>query len=369
MIYLDHAATAYPRLPVVREVLAQECDSGNPGRSGHGPGLKASRVIFEARLKLAEFLETPCEDRMVFTSGATHSLNKAIMGKLKPHDLVYSTDLEHNAVARVLNAAQKKLSINWDCLDAVNGQFAESIKQKIGEGKIPQLVVMNHVSNVTGVRQDLNAVRVICGKYNIPLIIDAAQSFGHESIQLQKNEVICFSAHKGMMGPMGLGVMAIGELFQLSSVEYGGTGSRSESLEMPEIFPDEMEVGTPNVPAIAAFGAAIDDLKHLSNTEENMQTLRSYLCSSLAGHQAVKLLSPEIGGSAISFDLPGKDLGNFTQMLWDKYQICCRVGLHCSPLAHQSLGTYPNGTIRISIGKMTTLIECESFIKALNSEL
>lgn len=369
MIYLDHAATAHPRLPVVRDVLSQKSDSGNPGRSGHGPGLEASRLIFETRLKLAEVLLTPAEDKLIFTSGATHALNKVLGGKLKPGDLVFSSNLEHNAVARVLHQASQSQQVQWEKLNAVEANFAESLLEKIQQGVLPQLVVMNHVSNVTGVRQNLNEVRSICEKYKLPLVIDAAQSFGHEKIHLMPNEAICFSAHKGLMGPMGLGVLALGSKFEINPTEFGGTGSNSESFEMPESYPDLMEVGTPNVPAIAAFGAALNHMNDLEQTQRNLQALRSYLHSNLMEISDLKLLSPEVGGSAVSFDLPGKDLGNFAHLLWEKYQICCRVGLHCAPLAHQSLGTYPNGTIRISLGNSSTKSECKIFLAALEAEM
>lgn len=369
MIYLDHAATAHPRLQSVREALVQTCDSGNPGRSGHGLGLEASRFIFETRLKLAELLETSGEDKLIFTSGATHALNKILRGILTSGDLVFSTNLEHNAVARVLNQLKEKQQVKWEVLDAVDGNFSDSLCKRIKEGVVPQLVVMNHVSNVTGVRQDLSEVRSVCEAQGISLVIDAAQSFGHEEIKLKQNEAICFSAHKGLMGPMGLGVLAMGDKINVSPVEFGGTGSHSESLEMPDSFPDLMEVGTPNVPAIAAFGAALDSLGGLNQSQIELQELRSYLHSSLSKIPALNLFSPEQGGSAISFDLSGKDLGNFAHLLWSKYQICCRVGLHCAPLAHQSLGTYPNGTLRISLGKSSKQSDCDKFLEALTSEL
>lgn len=371
MIYLDHAATSFPKPIEVQHAMQMATSCGNPGRSGHGPGLDASRYIFEARNKCAEFLNCKDEERIIFTSGATEALNLAILGSLKPSFKIVTTDLEHNSVARVLEASEEQMSLNWLCLSAKNGDFHLNLMDEINKSDIPNIVIVNHISNVTGVRQNLSELRRVCLDNNILLIIDGSQSIGHEVVELHKNEILCFGGHKGLMGPMGVGVMALGEEVQLKPLKFGGTGSNSESLEMPSTLPDRLEVGTQNVPGIHSLGVAIDlfDRDKLVNIESHLQELRALLINSLKDLKEVVVHSPLKGGSAISIDIPGYDIGNLSHNLWDKYQICTRVGLQCSPLAHKSLGTFPNGTLRISLGADTKKVIIKAFVDSLKKEL
>lgn len=349
--------------------MATSC--GNPGRSGHGPGLDASRFVFEARIKCAEFLDCKNEDRVVFTSGATEALNLAILGSLKPSFKVVTTDLEHNSVARVLAASKEKMGLNWLCLSAIHGDFHLNLMAEIDRSGKPNMVIVNHISNVTGVRQDLSELRKICLENHILLIIDGSQSVGHEMVKLYKNEILCFGGHKGLMGPMGIGVMALGEEVQLKPLKFGGTGSNSESLEMPSALPDQLEVGTQNVPGIHSLGVAVDlfNRDKLVEIKSHIQELRTLLINSLNDLRGVVVHSPLEGGSAISIDIPGNDIGNLSHNLWDKYEICTRVGLQCSPLAHKSLGTFPNGTLRVSLGADTKEVMIKAFVDSLKKEL
>jgi len=371
VIYLDHAATAYPKPKVVCEAIAMAMNSGNPGRSAHGPSMDANRWIYESRCRVASLLEAPQEERIIFNSGATEALNTAILGMVAVGDRVISTDLEHNAVARTLQQLQKSHGIKWQTLSALEGQFHLQLESEFRLGVKPALVIVNHVSNVTGVRQSIDRIRALCDEYQVKLIIDASQSMGHEKMRLRPNEIICFSAHKGLMGPMGVGVLAIGHEMNLKPFKIGGTGTHSTSLSMPDGLPEALEAGTPNVAGIYALGVAVQELlkRPFSTIVAELQKLRSQLYRGCVKMDRVSIHGPEVGGSALSITIKDCDLGDFAQKLWSNHMICCRIGLHCSPLAHKSMGTFPNGTLRVSMGISSQQEEIQLFLNKLESEI
>lgn len=334
---------------------------GNPGRSGYEPALESSRAMLDTRCELATILGMQDESRLIFSSGATESLNLGIRGIMKSGTRVISSNLEHNSVARPLANGQKNDAWQWIILDACGVDFCDRLEAAL---KIPtELVVVNHVSNVSGQRQSMEHIRKICRDYRTPLLWDVSQSVGCELLELQAGEMLAGGAHKGLRGPMGLGFLAVGESINLSPIMFGGTGSASESLELPSFWPDRYESGTPNVPAVAGLGAALRGLTAdvLMQRERELQHRRSIIWDGLQGVLGLKVIGPRSGGTAISLQMP-HDAGVLAQTLWEKYKIALRIGLHCSPLAHQSLGTFPHGTLRIAPSYETKIEEIGYFL-------
>lgn len=347
--------------------MARALDLGNPGRSGYAMALDASRAIYDVRESCASLIGLEDESRLIFGSGATELLNLALWGLLKPDSKVLSTNLEHNAVARPLAAGRERFAWKWKTLDAVDRVFAEHLERELKLGAV-DLVVVNHVSNVTGERQDLDDIRQQCSAFGVPLLIDASQSLGCEPLVLHDREVVVAGGHKGLKGPMGIGLMAVGEGLELDVFKRGGTGSLSETLEMPSFLPDAMEPGTPNLPGILGLGAAVAGL-NLSKLQERAQAAqgaREKLHSDLTalGSGAFRVHGPVEGGSALSIT-HGGDLGALAQSLWERFGVAVRSGLHCSPLAHQAIGTYPTGTIRLSVSSDTKCSDVDALLEAL----
>ncbi|MBF0199655.1 MAG: aminotransferase class V-fold PLP-dependent enzyme, partial [Planctomycetes bacterium] len=217
----------------------------------------------------------------------------------------------------------------------------------------------------------IEAIGSLCQKANIPWILDAAQSCGCEEIPLDYCDILCASGHKGLGGPMGTGILLLAGQSQPLDLIQGGTGSSSDSLDMPKHLPDYLEAGSPNLPGIAGLGAALADFNKtpLCERSQKQQSIRSYLCQALDTIAEVKLTSPRLGGTAVSFTVTGTDMGEIGHQLWSRHKICLRVGLHCSPLAHKSLQTFPTGTIRVSVSHSNTEAEIDNFIKALLEQL
>lgn len=352
------------------EAMASALHSANPGRSGYGPSIDASRLLFETRENLARLLNMSNIEGVVFTSGASMSLNLAIASFVNCGiDKIVTTNLEHNSVARPVSYLKKEKNINWTILPAVLGDFDEHLRhEKLNE---KSLVIVNHISNVTGVRQNIAAISDICQSKGAYLLLDASQSLGCEPMTMESVDVLCASAHKGLKGPMGIGFMVMAERVPYHSWLKGGTGSASESLEPPNFLPDHFEVGTPNMPGIAASNCAIKALnfKTLERHAQELQRKRSYLFHELQKIEEIKIYGPEIGGTALSINLERIDIGELAHQLWKKHQICLRVGLHCSSMAHRALGTFPHGTLRISPAYDTKEEEIKSFLEALKTEI
>lgn len=371
MIYLDHSATSIHKAEGVKEAMLEALSLGNPGRSGYEIAVQASELLLDCRLELARLLKMECEERIVFTSGATHALNLAIQSFVenKENPLVLSGSMEHNAVARPLQHMKSSGKCRWHSLAGARESFLSSLTDELLEKA--DLLVLNHVSNVTGCRQPLIEIYQRCQKFNVTFMVDAAQSFGLEPLDSGHADILCASAHKGLQGPMGTGFVAFSETVQLEPIFFGGTGSRSENLEMPEFYPDRLEAGTQNLPGIAGMMAALRQLNNsdLTLRMQKLQKVRSRFFDLLKSFSGIRILGGEIGGSAVSLDIPEKDIGEIAYYLWKNDKICTRVGLHCSPMAHQTLGTYPVGALRASVSHETTEDELLVFAKSLSKYL
>lgn len=356
MVYLDNAATSFPKPEETIRFLNHFVTSigGNPGRGGHPLSIDAARIIFECREKLAELIHAVASERVIFTLNGTDSLNLAIKGLLRPGDHVVTTMMEHNSVMRPLSYLEKTQSVRVGMVRcSPTGRIDIDHLQK-SLNSSTRAVIINHGSNVTGTVQRLDDIRAVMG--NRILIVDACQTIGNIPIDVhdQGIDILCFSCHKALLGIQGVGAMFVRDGIDLTPLRMGGTGSSSESIEQPEVLPDKYECGTPNSPGIASLlgGLTFIEKEGLSAIAERKRSLRDRLVEGLRRINGVTLYCDPDDGPGLSIvsanvrDVAPSDVG----YACNKAGICVRVGLHCSPLAHQNMGTFPGGAVRISPG-------------------
>lgn len=368
-IYLDHAATSWPKPEVVKEAMLLALgQSGNPGRSGHGLSLSAARLIHQARHTIAKFFNAPSSSQIVFALNATDALNMAIKGMVRQGDHVITTCLEHNSVLRPLYALKNASKIELTVLGLQGGtvqpeQFAEAMRPETA------VVATTHASNVTGAIIDIAAVSQICDERGVKLLLDAAQTAGVLPIDVQELNLAAMacSGHKSLLGPQGTGVLYVRQDVELAFWREGGTGSISHEIYQPAFMPDRLEAGTPNTIGIAGLGAGVKYLSELGldTIRQREAALTEQLRAGLKQVPGLTLYTPDISMGVFSVGLEGFDSAELTVALEGEYGILTRPGLHCAPLAHQALGTYPHGTTRISVGYTTTEAEVEAVIGAL----
>ncbi|HDR16319.1 MAG TPA: aminotransferase class V-fold PLP-dependent enzyme [Desulfobacteraceae bacterium] len=397
-IYLDNAATSFPKPPQVVEAMVHFMTEvgANPGRSGHRLSIEAERIVQSARESLALLFNIPDPLRIIFTPNVTESLNLVFNGLLKRGDHVITTGIEHNSVIRPLKYLEEIQYISLSIARCDRHGFLDI-------DEIPRLlrtntalIVVNHASNVCGTLQNIKAVKMAAGE--IPLLVDAAQTAGIIPIDVQAEGIdfLAFTGHKSLMGPQGIGGLYLSEGRKLEPFNRGGTGSESENLRQPEFLPDALESGTRNNVGIAGLGAAVDFILSIGveKIREHEQVLTKMLLDELHDVQGLTLygpLKPEMQTATLSvtFDpvIPmetddvlrgcgsinlawleeGPGLHEAADLLNTSYDILVRTGLHCAPLAHQSLGTFPEGTLRLSIGYFNTPEDIERAAEALKS--
>jgi cysteine desulfurase family protein len=374
MIYLDNAATSWPKPEIVYQTMDKFLreKGGNPGRGSHSLAAAASQVIDETRLQAARFIHASEIERVIFTLNCTDSINLALKGLLKPGDQVIISGLEHNAVMRPLNKlAAKGVEIVGIPVSPETGTTpAEEIEKAITSRT--RLIEMIHTSNVNGVIQPIEEYGSIARQHNLIFMVDAAQSVGHLPIDVSAYNIdlLAFSGHKGTLGPPGVGVLYIGPRINLDTLKEGGTGSFSESKNQPDNLPDKFESGTLNSLGIAGLGAGLKYI--MGEGKEKIvaheQRVTGQLIEGLSGIPGVKLYKAVCGlkqAPVISFNVEGLDPGEAGAVLDQAFEIKVRTGLHCSPEAHRSIGTFPKGTIRLSPGYFNTSQEIEQTIEAI----
>ncbi len=371
MVYLDNAATSFPKpQETLRQLMHFVADvGGNPGRSGHPLSIDAARIIFEAREKLAELINVPVSERLVFTSNGTESLNLAILGLVQPGDHVVTTSLEHNSVMRPLDHLQKTQGVEVTVVPcSPRGELDPDDLQRAVR-RTTRAVVINHGSNVIGTVQPLQPIRHAIGE--IPLILDACQTIGNVPIDVQSDtvDVICFSCHKSLFGIQGLGAAYFRRNLDPRPLKFGGTGSKSESTEQPGVLPDKYESGTPNTPAIAALlgGLTFIETTGLAEIVRKKHANRDYLIKRLTEFDGATIHGrPAVGDplAIVAMNLRGRTPSEVGYAC-NQAGVCVRVGLHCSPMAHRTIGTFPQGTVRVSPGYFTTDEDIEHFMEVL----
>lgn len=391
-IYFDNAATSFPKPePVFRAIDHYLRHAGNPGRGGHSFSLAGARAIFEARESIAEFLGIAETERLLFTSGCTESINIVLkglvrQGKLGRGDRVVTTNMEHNSVMRPLTelAADPGIEIVSVPFSGQEDAFGSALEAALKDGA--GLCIVSRASNVTGEVLPVRIASKLSNEAGVPLAVDAAQSAGKLEVDLSASGVTfwCASGHKGLMGPPGVGLLYIAPGAELTPLVTGGTGSQSESYEIPSILPDRFEAGTQPGQNIAGLAAAVgwlkkrgaeDMLRHELNLtrrfhawaeeREDVEIFGKGLedrgdgISSDPGSEPGKM-------PVVAFRLTGIDCNRLADALDRQYGIAVRSGLHCAYAAHKSLGTEKSGLVRASFGPFNTMIEVEKLITALS---
>ena len=364
MIYLDNAATTYPKPLSVRRALSNAAQfSANPGRGGHKPAMTAAENIYKCRVKASELFGADSPENVIFTPGCTYSINMVIKGLLKSGGHVVVSDMEHNAVMRPLNALTES-GVTYTVVRASedDDETIAAFRNALRENT--RLVVCTHVSNVWGVRLPVERLAALCRQYGIPIMVDAAQSAGVFDINARESgfDFVCAPAHKGLYGVMGTGLLIVRRPELLSTIIEGGTGSGSLSLEQPDFPPDKFESGTPNYPGIAALSAGIDFVRAQSTGRIHAGEIRllQEFYDRVSRLESVKLYTkrPDIKrfGGVLSFNIGDLDSETAASYLSDR-GIAVRAGLHCAPLAHKHFGTEKRGAVRIAPSYFTTMNE------------
>ncbi len=374
MIYLDNAATSFPKPKETIEALNNFILNvgGNPGRSGHNLSLEAARVIFETREKLTEFIGGVNSERLIFTQNGTESLNLAILGLIKENDHIVTTSMEHNSVMRPLTFLEKQRGIKFSTAKCSPDGVIDIDDLRALIKKNTKAVIVNHGSNVIGTVQPLQEIREAIGETT--LIVDVCQTIGSFPIDVKKDgiDLLSFSCHKSLYSIQGLGALYIREGIDLVPLRFGGTGSKSELIEQPLVLPDKYESGTPNTPAIASLYGGLTFIENTGFMEiiEKKRAHRERLTEGLSGIKSVELYGPLKNSRVdalpvVSFNIRGL-MPSETGYLLNKEEIYTRVGLQCSPAAHKTIGTYPQGTVRAAPGYFTTDEEIDRFLEVIN---
>ncbi len=377
MIYLDNAATSWPKPSRVKEAMIKFIEEvgANPGRSGHLLSIEAARIIYETREALSKLFNMKDLSRIVFTLNATESLNLALKGLLKPGDHVITSSMEHNSVMRPLRDIEKK-GIEMSIIPCSSqGQLdPQELEKKIQSNT--RMIVLNHASNVTGTLLPIREVGLISRKYNLIFLVDAAQTAGAYPIDMKRNgiDLLAFTGHKSLYGPQGTGGLAMGERVkekEMIPLKQGGTGSRSEFEEQPDFLPDRFESGTPNGVGLAGLLAGVQFVleKGVQEIHQREIGLIEKLIEGLKGIPQVKVYHPENGENrmaTLSFNIAKRSPSDVALRLEREFGILCRPGLHCAPAAHRTIGTFPEGTVRFGLSIFNTEDEIEAVIQAVS---
>lgn len=356
MIYLDNSATTYPKPQKVSNAVSQTMRaSANPGRSGHSMSLAAAKTIYDARTTAAEFFGIGSPENVIFMQNCTMALNTAIKGILKKGDHVVVSALEHNAVMRPLKALEEKgISVTKAEVSAEDDdKTVDSFRKSINANT--KAIICTHASNVWGIRLPIERLCALAHTYGLIFIVDAAQSAGVLPLNIGEMgyDIVCTAGHKGLYGPMGTGMMLLSGSVLPEEIMQGGTGSNSISLTQPEELPDRYESGTANLPGIAGLKAGIDFVRTrgIDNIFSHELSLITALYKRLEKMSHVRLYTPMPEAShfapVLSFNIEGLDSEDCAARL-SKNGIAVRAGLHCSPSAHEALGTLETGAVRIS---------------------
>ena len=374
MIYLDNAATTFPKSRHVLEKMVKEYIKAgvSPGRGGYDLAVMAGDLVDRTRSRIARFFGAPDPDRVVFCANATDGLNLALLGLLRPGDHVVTTRLEHNSVLRPLHYLQKNggVTVTFIPFDGQGFVDPDDIARAIRSETA--LVVVNHVSNVLGTIQSVAQVGEICAAHGIPLLVDASQSAGQIPVDMarMKASAIVFTGHKALYGPSGIGGLVIHPDLDIRSTRFGGTGVESKSPVHTPRFPHRLEAGTHNLMGIIGLSLAIDDLEKngLPAIQEQEMMLFQNLFEGLSAIEGIKLYgasdrSRHVALLSVNVDgIAPEDVG---AILDADFGICVRAGLHCAPLVHESLGTGDRGTVRFSLGRYNNAADIAIAISAM----
>lgn len=362
MIYLDNGATSFPKPLSVRQNvdISLKKFSANPGRSGHSLSLRAAKEIFECRKRLKELFNVNSEEEIIFTENCTMALNTVIFGLLSEGDHVLISSMEHNSVTRPLESLKDK-GVTYSTFDYSydDNETVDNVRNLIKPET--KLVICTHASNVFGFRFPIERICALCHAYGILFCVDSAQSAGVFDIDVGTNlyDFVCMSGHKSLYGPMGTGVLILNNR-SLKPLLYGGTGTESVKKSQPEGLPEKFESGTQNMNGISGLKAGVDFVKNrgIKNIYNHEYKLAKRLFNGLANNRKVITYNKSFDygkvAPVVSFNIDGVYSEDLVAKL-NKYGIMTRGGLHCSPLAHTTMNTIENGTVRVVPGAFNTI--------------
>lgn len=373
MIYLDNAATTLKKPPCVIEAVCAAMNSmGNASRGAHGGSLHASRMVYETREKLAKLFGCPRPDHVIFTQNSTESLNLAIRGAIPAGSHVITTDLEHNSVLRplYLMEAEQGVKLSFVAADQNGAVKVEDFESLIQDDT--SAIVCTHASNLTGNRIDIEAVGAIAKRHNLLFIVDASQSAGAMEIDMERMgiDILCFTGHKGLMGPQGTGGLCVREGVQIRPLKVGGSGIKTYSKTHPVEMPTALEAGTLNSHGIAGLSAALDYLFEVGvdAIEEKENALMRRFYDGVVNIPGVKIygdFTAEKRGAIVTLNIGDYDSGAVSDELSEVYDIATRAGAHCAPRMHEALGTVDQGAVRFSFSWFNTEEEVDAAIRAV----
>ena len=374
-VYCDNGATSYPKAPLVGETMLDFINNigCNINRGAYSSSYEAENIVYETRELLCELFDFNKPENVIFTPNITTSLNIVLKGLLGPGDNVIVSSMEHNAVMRPLHSLSKKgITITKVPCNSLGEINVKDIESSITEKT--KAVIITHGSNVCGTLLPISEIGQICKDNEVFFIVDSSQGAGVLDINMKdiNANAIAFTGHKSLLGPQGIGGFIIDDYLnsQCETLLQGGTGSLSYSLKQPDFLPDKFECGTLNTPGIIGLSAAINYIKSIgiNNIYDHNKYLLKYLLSGLRNIPNIKIYGDKSGNNSttcVSININGLDSSE-TGYYLDREGIKTRCGLHCSPLAHKTIGTYPNGTVRLSISYFTTKEEINYALSAIN---
>ena len=379
-VYLDNAATALPKAPGVGAAMADyvETVGCSIGRGGYRLACDAAGGVLAVREKLCALVNGPAPRNVCFTPGATYGLNFLLHGLLRPGDRVLTSPMEHNAVLRPLEQLRARGAAVEYLPCTERGELVlDGLEERLA-GNV-RAVVLTHASNVSGTLFPIGQVGALCRERGIFFLVDGAQTLGTVPVDMAAMGIdgLAFPGHKGLLGPQGIGGLVVTDALAaaLEPLVSGGTGSLSESLSMPPFLPDRLEAGTLNLPGIFGLGAALDYLAEqgeaLRAREKKLSRHLWYRMKELEedGLRVLGTDDPHGRTGVVSVDFLRADNGEMAFRLEQEYGVLTRVGLHCAPLAHRALGTFPRGAVRFSVGAFTTFADIDYAAGAVEAML
>lgn len=370
-IYLDNAATTWPKPEEVYRAVdtAMRKHGANPGRGSYRMSVDAQRMVDDTRQEVCRLFNAPALERVIFTLNCTDALNIVLKGLIKAGDRVVTGPYEHNSVTRPLNAlrrcgAQVAVAKSTKTYGIDLDHFREVCRERV------DYVVLSHASNVTGCVSPVKEIAEITHERGGLLILDTAQSAGDLEIDMQGLgiDILAAAGHKGLFGPMGTGVLVLSAPLPVRPFREGGTGFKSESPEQPDEFPWRLEAGTLNLPGIAGLAAGVRFVKSIgvNAIAEHEASLARVLADGLRQIDGVSVFcDPAPRTGVVSFRLDAADVAVTGTILDEAFGIAVRTGLHCSPAAHHAIGTFPEGTVRVSFGQFNTRGDVDALVIAI----
>ena len=378
-IYFDNSSTSFPKAPNVGRAMGEFIENGafNINRGSYEGAYEAGSAVLDTREMLKDLFNCPNSKNVVFTPSVTYSLNFFIKGFLKPGDHVLVTSVEHNAVMRPL-VQMEKLGVEFDAVpcDEEGGVTADDFREYIKENT--KAIITTHASNVCGTIIPIEEIGALCKEKGLVYAVDTAQTAGILNIDMQKANIdfLAFTGHKGLLGPQGIGGFIASDKLEglIDPVISGGTGSLSDSEEIPDFLPDRFESGTLNLPGIIGLHQALVYLKEagIDNMRKEKMEITKYFLDQVKEIDGVKVAGKKtVEGrlGVVSIDFEGFDNSIVSFYLSSKYKIMTRVGMHCAPRAHKTLKTFPQGTVRFSFSHFNTKVEVDVCIDAIKTIL